>query len=104
MNRKINTLKDLEYFGAFTYCAEMVLKWEKLKPDNLEIREFARSIAVVFFYVNEIQNDRLMYDKAISEYRADKNRAVLRARQSEIEVKKLTEELNKLKKLTNLNL
>jgi len=57
-----------------------------------------------FFYVNEIQNDRLMYDKAISEYRADKNRAVLRARKSEDEVKKLTEELNKLKKLTNLNL
>ena len=44
------------------------------------------------------------YDNAISEYRADKNRAVLRARKSEAEVKKLTEELNKLKKLTNLNL
>jgi len=104
MNRKINTLKDLEYFGAFTYCAEMVLKWEKLKPDNPEIKEFARSIAVVFFYVNQIQSDRMHYDNAISEYRADKNRAVLRARKSEDEVKKLTEELNKLKKLTNLNL
>jgi hypothetical protein len=104
MNSKINTLKDLEYFGAFTYCAEMVLKWEKLKPDNPEIKEFARSIAVVFFYVNQIQSDRMHYDNAISEYRADKNRAVLRARKSEAEVKKLTEELNKLKKLTNLNL
>lgn len=82
----------------------MVLKWEKLKPDNPEIKEFARSIAVVFFYVNQIQSDRMHYDNAISEYRADKNRAVLRARKSEAEVKKLTEELNKLKKLTNLNL
>ena len=104
MNKKINNLKDLEYYGAFTFCAETVLKWEKLKPDNPEIKEFSRSIAVVFFYVNEIQNDRLMYDKAISEYRSDKNRAVLRARKSEDKVKKLTEELNKLKKLTNLNL
>lgn len=102
MNKKINNLKDLEYYGAFTYCAEMVLKWEKMKPDNPEIKEFARSIAVVFFYVNEIQNDRLIYNKAMSEMQSDKNRAILRSRKSEEKIKELETELNKLKSITNL--
>ena len=102
MNKKINTLKDLEYFGAFTYCAEMVLKWEKMKPDNPEIKEFARSIAVVFFYVNEIQNDRLMYDKAMSEMRSDKNRAILRSRKSEAQITELQNEIKKLKSIINI--
>lgn len=102
MNKKINTLKDLEYYGAFTYCAEMVLKWEKMKPDNPELQEFSRSIAVVFFYVNEIQNDRLMYDKAMSEMRSDKNRAVLRSRKSEQQITELQNELKKLKSIINL--
>lgn len=102
MNKKINTLKDLEYFGAFTYCTEMVLKWEKMKPDNPEIKEFARSIAVVFFYVNEIQNDRLMYDKAMSEMRSDKNRAVLRSRKSELQIAELQNEIKKLKSIINI--
>lgn len=102
MNKKINTLKDLEYFGAFTYCTEMVLKWEKMKPDNPEIKEFARSIAVVFFYVNEIQNDRLMYDKAMSEMRSDKNRAVLRSRKSELQITELQNEIKKLKSIINI--
>ena len=102
MNKKINTLKDLEYYGAFTYCAEMILKWEKMKPDNPELQELSHSIAVVFFYVNEIQNDRLMYDKAMSEMRSDKNRAILRSRKSEEEIKKLQKEINRFKSIVNL--
>jgi hypothetical protein len=102
MNKKINNLKDLEYYGAFTYCAEMILKWEKMKPDNPELQEFSRSIAVVFFYVNEIQNDRMMYDKAMSEMQSDKNRAILRSRKSEEKIKQLEIELNRLKSIVNL--
>ena len=34
-------------------------------------------------YVNQIQNDRMHYDTAMSEMRADKNRAILRSRKSE---------------------
>ena len=102
MNKKINTLKDLEYFGAFTYCTEMTLKWEKMRPDNPEIKEFAHSIAVVFFYVNQIQADRMHYDTAMSEMRADKNRAILRSRKSEQKITELETELKKLKSIINL--
>jgi DNA-binding transcriptional regulator GbsR (MarR family) len=57
---------------------------------------------VVFFYVNEIQNDRMMYDKAMSEMQSDKNRAILRSRKSEEKIKQLEIELNRLKSIVNL--
>jgi len=102
MNPKINTLKDLEYFGAFQYCTEMVLQWEKLKPDNLEIREFATSLATVFFYVNQIQSDRMHYDSAMSEMRSEKNAVIMRHLLANAKITELEAELKKMKSIINL--
>lgn len=102
MNPKINTLKDLEYFGAFTYCCEIVQKWEELKPDNEELKELSRSLAVVFFYVNTIQSERNLYDKYMSDSKSEKNRAIMRARKSESEIDELKAEIQRLKNISGL--
>ena len=102
MNPKINTLKDLEYFGAFTYCCDIVKKWEELKPDNEELKELSRSLAVVFFYVNTIQSERILYDKYMSDSKSEKNRAIMRARKSESEIDELKAEIQRLKNISGL--
>ena len=45
-------------------------------------------------YVNNLISDRFFYEKTISEYRADKLRAIERARKAEEKVKLLEEKLN----------
>lgn len=101
---KIQNLKDLEYYNAFDYISTTVLRWCKAKPDNEELKQMSKCCAEVFFYATTLQQERRLLEMSISQYREDKNRAVLRARKSEEEVEKLQQELNKLKKLTNLNL
>ena len=50
---------------------------------------------MITFYVNNLQEDRKMYNRSLSEYRADKNRAIERARRAEKKIEKLEQELKK---------
>lgn len=98
MNAKIDLLKDMEYTVDIDMLATLVLNQIK-KKETTTLTEMSKSIARIFFYVNSLQVDRRMYDKAISEYREDKNRAVLRARKSDLELEKLRKEIKTLKNL-----
>ena len=69
------------------------------KKETPTLTEMSKAIARIFFYVNSLQVDRRMYDKAMSQYREDKNRAVLRARKSDLKINQLEEELKKWKKI-----
>lgn len=92
MNKKIDNLKDLEYYGNITLLAEIVLEaWKKQPTPKLE--SMSQAVTQISFYVNNLQSDRRAFDKIISEYRADKNRAVLRARAAEKKVEELEQQL-----------
>ena len=94
--------KDLEYYGHINVACTIAQKYCDLKPDNKELRLLSDSLVGIFFWGNQQEQDRRIYDKELSEFRADKNRAVLRARKSELEVTKLRKEIEKLKSLANL--
>lgn len=94
MNKKINNLKDLQYFGNIQFLCEVVLEAIKKKETD-KLKEMSRALTEITFYVNNLQTDRMMYDKSMSEYRTDKNRAVERARKAEKKVEELQEELKK---------
>ena len=102
MNRKIENLRDLEFYGAYEYCVDICKKWLEKKPENPELQELAKSLANVFFYTTYMQQQRDLYEKSFSQYRSDKLRAIERARKSEQKCEKLQTELDKLQKLTNL--
>ena len=98
MNAKIDLLKDMEYTVDIDMLATLVLNQIK-KKETTTLTEMSKSIARIFFYVNSLQVDRRMYDKAMNQYREDKNRAVLRARKADIELEKLRKEIKTLKNL-----
>jgi len=75
MNKKINNLKEIEY-----YTNDMYFAWQQIG----------------FYVHNHIMNEKL-YDESLSEYRADKIRAVERARKADELVKDLQEQIQKLK-------
>tara|TARA_R110000772_G_scaffold97378_3_gene196601 strand:+ start:1241 stop:1540 length:300 start_codon:yes stop_codon:yes gene_type:complete len=97
MFAKIDLLKDMEYITDIDMLTSLVLNQIK-KKETKTLTEMSKAIARIFFYVNSLQVDRRMYDKAMSQYREDKNRAVLRSRKSEAELEICKQELLKFKK------
>ena len=98
MFAKIDILKDMEYLTDIEMLSTLVLDQCK-KKETTTLTEMSSAIARIFFYVNSLQVDRRMYDKAMSQYREDRNRAVLRARRVEIELEQVKKDLEKFKKV-----
>jgi hypothetical protein len=98
LNAKIDLLKDMEYIVDIDMLTTLVLNQIK-KKETTTLTEMSKAIARIFFYVNSLQVDRRMYDKAMNQYREDKNRAVLRARKSDLELEQLRKEIKTLKNL-----
>ena len=88
----------MEYIVDIDMLTNLVLNQIK-KKETTTLTEMSKAIARIFFYVNSLQVDRRMYDKAMNQYREDKNRAVLRARKSDLELEKLRKEIKTLKNL-----
>jgi hypothetical protein len=98
MNAKIDLLKDMEYLADIEMLSTLILDQCK-KNETKTLTAMSKAIARIFFYVNSLQQDRKMYDKAMSQYREDKNRAIQRARKAEVEFEIAKKEIIKLKKL-----
>ena len=77
MSDKIQHLHDLEYYSNMQLCTSLIQKWIKLKPDNKELQYLSKALTDTAFYVNRIQGDLQKHKEAISDYREDKNRALL---------------------------
>jgi hypothetical protein len=98
MFAKIDLLKDMEYLTDIDMLSTLILDQCK-KKETPTLTEMSKAIARIFFYVNSLQVDRKMYDKAMSQYREDRNRAILRARKAEEELESVKKELVKFKKV-----
>tara|TARA_R110000787_G_scaffold86159_2_gene183703 strand:+ start:2382 stop:2696 length:315 start_codon:yes stop_codon:yes gene_type:complete len=97
MNKKINNIKEAEYYTNFNLVGENIIKSRKLKPENKALNEMYFSWQEVGFYVHNLIGSERLYNDSLSEYRTDKIRAVERARVAEDKVKGLEEEIQRLK-------
>lgn len=98
MFAKIDLLKDMEYLTDIEMLSTLILDQCK-KKETPTLTEMSKAIARIFFYVNSLQVDRKMYDKAMSQYREDRNRAIMRARNADVKIRDLEDELKKWKKI-----
>lgn len=89
---KVENLQDLEYLGHIQLCLELAIKWKKMKPDNPEIKALSGALMEIAFYNNRLKQDLATYKLIASEYRNDKNKAIL-------ELRELQEKYNKMKEL-----
>tara|TARA_R110000782_G_scaffold227322_1_gene314086 strand:- start:537 stop:851 length:315 start_codon:yes stop_codon:yes gene_type:complete len=104
MNKKINNLKEIEYYTNFNLVGEHIVKSRKIKPDNQALNDMYYAWQEVGFYVhNHIINER-MYNDSLSEYRSDKIRAVERARHCDEKIVELEQKLEKLETKKSLGL
>ena len=97
MNRKLNNLKEGEYYANFNFVGEYIIKSKKAKPENEAIKEMYFAWQDVGFYVHTLITNERLYEQSLSEYRSDKIRAVQRAIEAETKLEELKKELHKYK-------
>lgn len=91
MNKKIQNLKELEYYGNYNLVGEILLKLKKKYPENEKIREAVDAMGQIGIFVTEMMQNQFFYNKSIEDYRSDKLRAIERARRVEKELEQLKE-------------
>jgi hypothetical protein len=99
MNKKLNNIKEGEYYGNFNLVGEYIVKSRKAKPENKAINEMYYCWQEVGFYVHNLITNERLYEQSLSEYRSDKIRAVERARTAEQKIEELEKEISKYKTL-----
>ena len=97
MNKKINNLKEAEYYTNFNLVGEYIVKIRKAKPDNEAINDMYYAWQELGFYVHNLIVNERFYEESLSEYRSDKIRAVTRARNAEEKIIELEKEIQQLK-------
>ena len=99
MNKKLNNIKEGEYYGNFNLVGEYIVKSRKAKPENKAINEMYYCWQEVGFYVHNLITNERLYEQSLSQYRSDKIRAVERARTAEQRIEELEKEISKYKTL-----
>jgi hypothetical protein len=99
MNKKLNNIKEGEYYTNFNLVGEYIVKSRKAKPENKAINKMYYCWQEVGFYVHNLITNERLYEQSLSEYRSDKIRAVERARIADKKIEELQEKLDKYKAL-----
>ena len=86
MNKKMQNMKEMEYYSNFNLVGEVLLKLKKKYPNNETLKEAISAMTHIGFFVTEMMQNQYYYDKSLETYRADKLRAVERARRVEEEM------------------
>jgi len=95
-DRKIDLLKAIEFSNDFQMLSEVLLKWKKAKPTETIDKLINATIRMYYYSFNMEEEVRHMR-KIVSEYRADKTRAVERARVADKKIETLEKKLKTLK-------
>lgn len=77
MRDKIQNIQDLEYSNNQILIGELIQKWIKSKPTNKELLSLRDAFIDNSIYVAGLQNDLLACKMANSEYREQRNDAIL---------------------------
>ena len=83
VSKKLDNLKDMQYLTNAEIANKILLEYQKKNPTNQKLETLINAVVQIHFYVTELQNERHLLMLSIDEYRADKLRAVERARKAE---------------------
>ena len=76
MRNKMQNLQDLEYTNNAILLGELINKWVKSKPKNVELLQFQQLFIDNSIYVAGLQNDLAACKMANSDYREQMNEAL----------------------------
>jgi len=92
IERKIDYLQDLELTSNLLILQEHFKKWLGQKPDNKELQTASSALIELSLLCNSLISDKQYLYKIAEEFRMDKIRAVMRAREAEEKQNKLNKQ------------
>lgn len=87
-DNNVHDIEELTYHNNFQECYNILTKWYKAKPTE-EMCAVHKAFTEISIYVISMQQRQRQYDQQISEWRASRNRAIIRARDAEQELETL---------------
>lgn len=94
--KKIQNLKTIQFSNDFEIVSSRLLDWKKKKPVPA-LDEMIAAVTSWYSYTHELETNEWYREKIIEEFRADKLRAIERARKAEKKLAEVEEELKKYK-------
>jgi len=96
--KRINILKEIEYFEDYNEVSRLILKLSDKYPDNDKIHDAVTAMARIGLYVNNMIKEQDLVEKWMTESRSDKNRALERARKADKKLEETEQQLKDYKK------
>lgn len=84
----VHDIEELSYHNNFQECYKILTKWYEAKPTK-EMCAVHKAFTEISIYVMHMQQRQRQYDQQISEWRASRNRAILRARDAEEQLEQI---------------
>lgn len=78
MIRKIENLEELQFNNNTVLISSLILKWIKEKPNNKELQELNNAFASNTIYVASLHNKYMICKSVNSDYREERNNALLK--------------------------
>ena len=96
-------LLELQNNADMQMLLELIMKWTK-KSESKELKAFEDALFRQLRYIQVLEDERFSFDRIISESRADKVRAVERARKADERIEELEKQIKILETKNNLGL
>ncbi len=93
---KFNVLEDIELSTSLLILQEITKKWFSAKPNNPDLISLKDAVLKISIIANKMNYEKHLYHTTIEEFRADKLRAIERARKAEEQLKQVKPKIENL--------
>ena len=100
----MNVLQRQSYQLYFDWLGEKILEWYDNKPANNDLKNCVKAMKHIGTHNNHLQIECDINKKLLSKMRLEKNRAIERARKSDVRVEKLELQIEQLELKIKLGL
>lgn len=97
--KRINILKETEYFADFNLVSKLILDLKEKDPNDDLVSDAVSAMARIGLYVNNMIMEQDLVEKHMTTSRSDKNRAITRAREADKRLEEAEKMLNDYKKM-----
>ena len=77
----VENIHNIEFLANQMFVLEKLKQWQKLKPDNVDLKQVISKYLEITFYVIRLEQDAMAENMLISKYRHERNILKLKLRE-----------------------